>query len=214
MASGVSGRTPDAAPAIDDLRRLHSEAGHERPLFIGGRWFGTVPELVQAGEVGVHRRSVHHEEASFGIRSVAERVGSTARHEDEPLRTDGQLLILDGHRHRTVEDEVGLRAVGVPMWWRSATAGGEYALHEGQVAVIELRRRLEIHHAASSGETLATLTRPKDDGSHGETPAFTPRRTGSRADRLVAPAPSVPRSCSCGRWAAGDHRRRSARGVS
>jgi hypothetical protein len=51
-----------------------------------------------------------------------------------------------------LEDEEGLRAVGVPVRGRPAPAGGKGALHEREIAIGLFCYRLEGHHAASSRE--------------------------------------------------------------
>ena len=61
-------------PWLRRLPRLHAEAGHERPFLIRRGRLVTVPQLVQPGEVGVHRRGVDHQQPRFAVPGVAEGV--------------------------------------------------------------------------------------------------------------------------------------------
>ena len=47
------------------LDSLHAETCHKRPLFVWGRRFCAVPQLVETGKVGVHGRGMDDEQASL-----------------------------------------------------------------------------------------------------------------------------------------------------
>ena len=65
--------------------RVHAEAGHERSLLVGRGRFGAVPEFVQTGEVGVHRRGVDDQQPGGLGAGVAKGVSGAARNKHEPL---------------------------------------------------------------------------------------------------------------------------------
>jgi len=89
-------------------------------------------------------------------------VGSAARDEDEPLASDRQLVAVDDDGDHPVENEVGLGAVRVAVRRRTASAGGQGALHQRQVTAVELGGGLEEHLAAASAIVLVTFTGAKD----------------------------------------------------
>jgi hypothetical protein len=121
-----------------------------------------VPQFVQAGEVGVHRRGVDHQQPGRLGAGIAEGVGGAARHEHEPLAPDGQLPAFDDDRDHAVEHEVRLRAVRVAVRRRTAAAGRQGALHQRQVAAVEFGGGLEEHLAAASGVVRVTFAGAED----------------------------------------------------
>jgi hypothetical protein len=135
-----------------------SEASHEGSFFVRGGRLGAGPELVQTGEIGIHRRGVYNEEPSFDLSAVAKGVSGAARYEEEALRPDGQVLAVYDYRHQPLQYEIRLGAVGMPVRGRSATTRGKGALHDRNVATVLLGQRLEEHHAAAGGELPYRLT--------------------------------------------------------
>src|ERR1700722_5030625 len=130
-----AGRRPGAVPRSGPL---HAEPGHQVLLLRRRRGLVAVPQVVQGGEVGVHGRGGDDQDPGRAVRGVAEGVRGAAGHQHEPLGADSELLVLDDDRHLAVEDEVRLRAVDVPVGRRPAAARRQGALHQRQVAVVEL----------------------------------------------------------------------------
>jgi hypothetical protein len=130
---------------------------HQRPLLFLSRRIRSGPQLIELGEVGVHRRGVQHEQPRGLVTAVAEGMGGSPGHEQEVIRPTPHFGPVHDERHGAVQDEESLGGGDMTVRQRSASPRRQRTLHQGKVSARLVRDSLERHHAAAGTEDLAAF---------------------------------------------------------